>query len=248
MRELARPPRRPGSTRARRCCSSRRPAAAGRACGWSAAAGDLAEAIAAARREARAAFGDDTLLVERWISRPRHIEVQVFADAHGHVVHLGERECSLQRRHQKIVEEAPSPLLAGHPGGARIREAMGASAVAAARAVRLRGRRDGGVHRLRRPPGGVLLPGDEHPAAGGAPGHRAGRHLAGQEPLDLVEWQLRVAAGEPLPFRQEDVGFAGHAIEARVYAEDPARGFLPTGGRCCGWTSRPCPGSGSTPG
>ena len=191
----------------------------------------LGEAIAAARREAQAAFGDDTLLVERWISRPRHIEVQVFADAHGHVVHLGERECSLQRRHQKIVEEAPSPLLAGHPGGERIRAAMGASAVAAARAVGYEGA--GTVEYIvsaDRPEDYFFLEMNtrlqvEHPVT------ELAVTVAGQPPLDLVEWQLRVAAGEPLPFRQEDVGFAGHAAEARVYAEDPARGFLPTGGQ-----------------
>ncbi len=193
--------------------------------------GGLGEAIAAARREAQAAFGDGTLLVERWISRPRHIEIQVFADAHGHVVHLGERECSLQRRHQKIVEEAPSPLLAGLPGGGQIRDAMGASAVAAARAVGYEGA--GTVEYIvsaDRPEEYFFLEMNtrlqvEHPVT------ELAVTVAGQRPLDLVEWQLRVAAGEPLPFRQEDVGFAGHAVEARVYAEDPARGFLPTGGR-----------------
>jgi acetyl-CoA/propionyl-CoA carboxylase biotin carboxyl carrier protein len=194
-------------------------------------AAGLGEAIAAARREAQAAFGDGTLLVERWISRPRHIEVQVLADAHGHVLHLGERECSLQRRHQKIIEEAPSPLLAGHPEGERIRAAMGRSAVAAARAAGYTGA--GTVEYI--VPGG--RPGDyfflemntrlqvEHPVT------ELAVTVAGLGRLDLVEWQLRVAAGEPLPFRQEDVSFAGHAVEARVYAEDPARGFLPTGGR-----------------
>ena len=191
---------------------------------------ELAGAIAAARREARAAFADDTLLVERWISNPRHIEIQVFADAHGHVLHLGERECSLQRRHQKIIEEAPSPLLAGQDGE-RIRAAMGASAVAAARAVGYQG-------------AGTV----EYIVSADRPGEyffmemntrlqveHAVTELAvtagAQHPLDLVEWQLRVAAGEPLGFGQEAVRFAGHAVEARIYAEDPARGFLPTGGK-----------------
>jgi acetyl-CoA/propionyl-CoA carboxylase biotin carboxyl carrier protein len=193
--------------------------------------GELREAIAAARREARGAFGDDTLLVERYIDKPRHIEIQVFADAHGNAVHLGERECSLQRRHQKIVEEAPSPLLGTGPEGEEIRAAMGASAVAAAWAVGYVGA--GTVEYIvsaDRPDEYFFMEMNtrlqvEHPvtelavAIGARPG------------LDLVELQLRVAAGEPLPFGQDAVGFDGHAVEARVYAEDPARGFLPTGGR-----------------
>jgi acetyl-CoA/propionyl-CoA carboxylase biotin carboxyl carrier protein len=187
------------------------------------AAGELPDALAAARREARASFGDDTLLVERFIDRPRHIEIQVFADAHGNAVHLGERECSLQRRHQKIIEEAPSPLLTGPLGAAR-RAAMGAAAVAAARSV---GYVNAGTVEF-------IVPGEhpddfwfmemntrlqvEHPVTELVTG------------LDLVEWQLRVAAGEPLPLRQDEVRLSGHAVEARLYAEDPARGFLPTGG------------------
>ena len=192
----------------------------------------LDAAIAGARREAIASFGDGTLLAERFITSPRHIEIQVFADAHGNAVHLGERECSLQRRHQKIIEEAPSPLLAGGgERGARTRAAMGASAVAAAQAVGYTGA--GTVEYIvsaDRPDDYFFMEMNtrlqvEHPVTELAV-------TAGQAgPLDLVELQLRVAAGEPLPMRQEDVRFTGHAAEARVYAEDPARGFLPTGGR-----------------
>jgi acetyl-CoA/propionyl-CoA carboxylase biotin carboxyl carrier protein len=183
------------------------------------AAARLPEAIAAARREAAGAFGDGTLLVERWIARPRHIEVQVFADTHGAVVHLGERECSLQRRHQKIVEESPSPLLDD-----ATRAAMVASAVEAARACGYVGA--GTVE--------LIVSGDrpdeyffmemntrlqvEHPVTEAVTG------------IDLVDWQLRVAAGEPLPLAQPEIRSSGHAVEARVYAEDPARGFLPQSG------------------
>jgi acetyl-CoA/propionyl-CoA carboxylase biotin carboxyl carrier protein len=182
-------------------------------------AADLPDALAAARRSAKAAFGDDTLLVERFIERPRHIEIQVVADTHGNVLHLGERECSLQRRHQKIIEEAPSPFI-----DAARREAMGAAAVAAARSV-----------------GYVSAGTVEFIVSGENPDDfffmEMNTRLQVEHPvtelvtgLDLVEWQLRVAAGEPLAFTQADVRLTGHAAEARVYAEDPARGFLPTGG------------------
>ncbi|WP_037678377.1 biotin carboxylase N-terminal domain-containing protein [Streptomyces albus] len=185
----------------------------------------LAEEIAAARREARGSFGDDTLLVERWIDRPRHIEIQLLADGHGNVVHLGERECSLQRRHQKIVEEAPSPLL-----DEATRAAMGEAAVQAARSCGYRGA--GTVE--------FIVPGNdpsayyfmemntrlqvEHPVTELVTG------------LDLVEWQLRAAAGEPLGFTQQDIRLTGHAVEARLCAEtaraaDGGRvDFLPSAG------------------
>ncbi|MGW6858696.1 ATP-binding protein [Streptomyces xanthophaeus] len=179
----------------------------------------LGEEIAAARREARSSFGDDTLLVERWVDRPRHIEIQVLADAHGNVVHLGERECSLQRRHQKVIEEAPSVLL-----DEKTRAAMGEAAVEAARSCGYVGA--GTVE--------FIVSGEdpssyyfmemntrlqvEHPVT---------ELITG---LDLVEQQLLVAAGAPLGFTQAEVRLTGHAIEARVCAEDPARGFLPSGG------------------
>ncbi|MEV6736710.1 acetyl/propionyl/methylcrotonyl-CoA carboxylase subunit alpha [Streptomyces sp. NPDC051104] len=190
----------------------------------------LADEIAAARREARTAFGDDTLLVERWIDRPRHIEIQVLADGHGNVVHLGERECSLQRRHQKIIEEAPSVLL-----DEATRAAMGEAAVQAARSCGYEGA--GTVE--------FIVPGGTAPVGGTPPEPpvssfyfmEMNTRLQVEHPvtelitgLDLVECQLRVAAGEPLSFKQDDITLTGHAIEARICAEDPARGFLPSGG------------------
>ena len=181
--------------------------------------GALPDALIAARREAAASFGDDTLFIERFVVRPRHIEIQVLADSHGHVIHLGERECSLQRRHQKVIEEAPSPLLTPVS-----RAAMGAAAVAAAAAVSYSG-------------AGTV----EFIVSADAPDEfffmEMNTRLQVEHPvtemvtgLDLVAWQLRVAAGEHLTIQQSAVVLSGHAIEARVYAEDPARGFLPTGG------------------
>ncbi|PRY50113.1 acetyl-CoA/propionyl-CoA carboxylase, biotin carboxylase, biotin carboxyl carrier protein [Geodermatophilus tzadiensis] len=180
---------------------------------------DLPAALVSARREAATSFGDDTLFLERFVLGPRHVEVQVLADTHGTVLHLGERECSLQRRHQKIVEEAPSPLLTPDQ-----RARYGALAVDVARAVGYTGA--GTVE--------FIVGGDtpdepffmemntrlqvEHPVTELVTG------------IDLVEQQLRVAAGEPLPIGQDDVVLTGSAVEARLYAEDPARGFLPTGG------------------
>ncbi|MFE0461675.1 acetyl/propionyl/methylcrotonyl-CoA carboxylase subunit alpha [Kitasatospora sp. NPDC058965] len=203
---------------------------------------ELPAELAAARRVARTAFGDDTLLLERWVDSPRHIEVQVLADAHGTTVHLGERECSLQRRHQKLIEEAPSVLL-----DPQTRAAMGAAAVQAAEACGYTGA--GTVE--------FIVPGAD-PAADPASADGSSvrefffmemntrlqvehpvtelalvvsRDGAPAERLDLVEWQLRVAAGESLSFGQSDLSFLGHAVEARICAEDPARDFLPTGGR-----------------
>jgi acetyl-CoA/propionyl-CoA carboxylase biotin carboxyl carrier protein len=183
---------------------------------------DLAElpaALVTARREAAGAFGDDTLFLERWITAPRHLEVQILADAHGHVIHLGERECSLQRRHQKVIEEAPSPSLTPDQ-----REHLGAKAVQAARAVDYVGA------------GTVEFILDAH-----APDepfflemntrlqveHAVTEAVTG---IDLVASQLRIADGQPLDLAQEDVQVSGHAVEARLYAEDPDAGFLPTGG------------------
>jgi geranyl-CoA carboxylase alpha subunit len=191
--------------------------------------GDLLEAIRTARAEAESAFGSGELILEKAVVDARHVEIQVFADAHGNVIHLGERDCSVQRRHQKVIEEAPSPAV--DPG---LRDRMGAAAVAAAKAIGYRGA--GTVE--------FLLAGDgafyflemntrlqvEHPVT---------EEITG---LDLVEWQLRVSRGERLPLTQEQVKFKGHAIEVRLYAEDAYNGFLPQAGRVDVW--RPAFGAG----
>jgi len=189
-------------------------------------AGALPEALAAARREARAAFGDGTLLVERYVERGRHVEVQILADQHGHVVHLFERDCSVQRRHQKVLEEAPAPTISAAVG-----DRLTSAAVRLAAAV---GYVNAGTVEF-------LVAGEdvyllemntrlqvEHPVT---------ELVTGQ---DLVALQLRIAQGEPLPFGQEDLTRSGHAIEARVYAEDPAQGFLPQAGTASvvRWPSR----------
>ena len=186
-------------------------------------AADFAEALASCQREAAASFGNAHVLIEKYIQRPRHIEVQVFGDTHGNIVHLFERDCSLQRRHQKVIEEAPAPGM-----DEVTRAALCAAAVRAARSVDYVGA--GTIEFI----------------ADASEGLRADRiwfmemntRLQVEHPVteeitgvDLVEWQLRVASGEPLPLRQEEITITGHAIEARLYAEDPAKGFLPSTGR-----------------
>jgi len=186
------------------------------------ALGELPDALAAARREALQAFGSDELLLEKLVLQPRHVEIQVFGDQHGNVIHLGERDCSIQRRHQKVVEESPSPALTPE-----LRAKMGATAVAAARAVNYDNA--GTVEFLLDAEGNFYFLEMntrlqvEHPVTEMVTG------------LDLVAWQIGVAAGEPLPLAQEAVRLSGHAIEARLYAENPASNFLPVTGPVLLW-------------
>ena len=179
---------------------------------------DLADGIAAAKREAAAAFGDDRLLIEKYLTRPRHVEVQVFADRHGNAVHLFERDCSVQRRHQKVVEEAPAPGL-----DESVRAAMATAAIDAAKAIDYVGA--GTVEFIMDEDGAFYFMEMntrlqvEHPVTEAITGE------------DLVAWQIRVAEGDPLPLAQEQIAHAGHAVEVRIYAEDPEREFLPQTGR-----------------
>src|SRR6201999_257952 len=184
------------------------------------AAADFDTALEGARREARSAFGNDAVLIEKYVTRPRHIEVQVFADNHGNAVHLFERDCSLQRRHQKVIEEAPAPGMSE-----AMRASIGAAAVKAAKAVNYSGA--GTIEFIADASEGLRADHIwfmemntrlqvEHPVTEGITG------------TDLVEWQLRVASGETLPKAQSELNSDGHAIEARLYAEDPQTGFLPS--------------------
>jgi 3-methylcrotonyl-CoA carboxylase alpha subunit len=184
---------------------------------------DFEDSLESCKREAASSFGNDVVLLEKWIESPRHIEVQVFGDSHGNVVHLFERDCSLQRRHQKVIEEAPAPGM-----DAETREAVCGAAVRAAQAVNYEGA--GTIEFIADASEGLRADRIwfmemntrlqvEHPVT---------EEITGQ---DLVEWQLRVASGENLPKTQDELAISGHAIEARLYAEDPAKGFLPSVGR-----------------
>lgn len=190
---------------------------------------DLPAAIESAKREAKGAFGDDTLLIERYVERPRHVEIQIFGDAHGRVIHLFERECSIQRRHQKILEESPSPALDD-----ALRRRMGEAAVKVGQAI---GYRNAGTVEFILAPDGSFYFLEvntrlqvEHPVTEGVTG------------LDLVRMQLRVAEGHPLELTQDEVSFTGAALEARIYAEDPESGFLPQSGRVVDWHLPDLPG------
>jgi acetyl/propionyl-CoA carboxylase alpha subunit len=184
-----------------------------------ASAAELPDALVAARREAIHAFGDDELIVEKYVANARHIEFQVLADAHDTVLHLFERECSVQRRHQKIIEESPSPLL-----DAELRSAMGTAAVSAARSV---GYQNAGTVEF------IVDPDTRHYYFLEMNTRLQVEHPITEEVtgLDLVAWQIRIAAGERLPFRQDELRQTGHSIECRLYAEDPANNFLPDTGR-----------------
>ena len=192
-------------------------------------AAELDAALAAAAREAEAAFGDGSLLIERLVESPRHVELQILGDAHGHVVHLFERDCSVQRRHQKVFEESPSPAV-----GAGLRQRMGEAAVTLARAVDYRGA--GTVEFLLDGHGEFLFLEMnarlqvEHPVTEAVTG------------LDLVRWQLEIARGRPLDFDQDDLELSGHAVEARLYAEDPENDFLPATGTLALWAVPDLPG------
>ena len=184
---------------------------------------DFDSALEAARREAKSAFGDERVLVEKYVNAPRHIEMQIFADRHGSIIHLNERDCSLQRRHQKVIEEAPAPGMT-----AQLRAAVGAAAITAATAAGYEGA--GTVE--------FIADGANGLNAGGFWFLEMNTRLQVEHPvteaitnLDLVEWQFRIAAGEKLPVKQEQVPLSGHAVEARLYAEDPERGFLPSTGK-----------------